>query len=69
MIKFNPVIEDPQIEDREYPYSMLPLIFISSNEKLLGTFFLTSGIGPHPTVLLLHGFPGNEVPSDIAHAI
>ena len=69
MIKFNPVIEDPQIEDQEYPYSMLPLIFTSSNEKLLGTFFLTSGIGPHPTVLLLHGFPGNEVNYDIAHAV
>ena len=69
MINFNPVIEDPQIEDQEYPYSMLPLIFTSSNEKLLGTFFLTSGIGPHPTVLLLHGFPGNEVNYDIAHAV
>ncbi len=69
MIKFNPVIEDSQIEDQEYPYSMLPLIFTSSNEQLLGTFFLTSGIGPHPTVLLLHGFPGNEVNYDIAHAV
>lgn len=69
MIKFNPVFEDPQIKDQEYPYSMLPLIFTSSNEKMLGTFFLTSGIGPHPTVLLLHGFPGNEVNYDIAHAV
>ena len=69
MIKFNPVFEDPQIKDQEYPYSMLPLIFTSSNEKMLGTFFLTSGIGPHPTVLLQHGFPGNEVNYDIAHAV
>jgi len=69
MINFNPVIEDPPIEDREYPSSMAPLIFLSNNEKLIGTFFLTSGIGPHPTVLLLHGFPGNEVNYDIAHSI
>lgn len=69
MINFNPVIQDSQQEDREYPSSMSPIIFTSKNEKLIGTFFLTSGIGPHPTVLLLHGFPGNEVNFDIAHAI
>lgn len=69
MVSFNPVIQDSPQEDREYPSSMSPLIFTSHNEKLIGTFFFASGIGPHPTVLLLHGFPGNEVNYDIAHAI
>ena len=69
MINFNPVIEDSPLEEKEYPSRMSPFIFSNSNEKLIGTFFLTSGIGPHPTVLLMHGFPGNEVNYDIAHSI
>ncbi len=69
MINFNPVIEDPPTEDEEYPASMSPLIFTSKNEKLIGTVFLTSGVGPHPTVLILHGCPGNELNHDIAQAL
>jgi len=69
MKNFNPVFEDRPMEDKEYPSSIAPIIFNSNSEKLLGTFFLASGIGPHPTVLLLHGFPGNELNYDIAHSI
>lgn len=69
MSDFNPVSQDSPTEDREFPASMAPVIFESFNEKLIGTFFLASGKGPHPTVLLLHGFPGNELNYDIAHSI
>jgi hypothetical protein len=29
--------------------------------------FLAAGEGPHPVIILLHGFPGNEVNYDLAH--
>lgn len=32
-------------------------------------FYIASGPGPHPTVLLMHGFPGNEQNMDLAYAI
>ena len=69
MKKFNPVIEDNPNPDFEFPTSMQPIIFSSDNNKLIGTFFVASGKEKKPTVMLLHGFPGNETNYDIAHAI
>ncbi len=69
MIKFNPAIEDNPNIDVEYPESMKPIVFNSNGIKLLGTFFMASGKEKKPTVILLHGFPGNENNFDIAHAI
>lgn len=66
---FDPVINDPLIHDKEYPATMMPVCFNSAGKKLLGTILLAAGKGPHPTVLLLHGFPGNELNLDIAHAV
>lgn len=68
-LKFNPAIEDNPYRDVEYPASMRPIKFQFSNEQLLGTMFLAAGQGPIPTLLLLHGFPGNETNFDIAHAV
>ena len=31
--------------------------------------YVAEGPGPHPVVLLLHGFPGNEKKLDVAQAI
>ncbi len=69
MIKFNPAIEDNPNIDVEHPESMKPIVFNSNGIKLLGTFFMASGKEKKPTVILLHGFPGNENNFDIAHAI
>jgi pimeloyl-ACP methyl ester carboxylesterase len=33
-----------------------------------GQFYLAGGEGPHPTLVLLHGFPGNEQIFDLAQA-
>lgn len=65
---FDPVTQDAP-NDPKFPASMQPVSFISHGSKLLGTFFFASGEGLHPTILLLHGFPGNEVNYDIAHAV
>jgi pimeloyl-ACP methyl ester carboxylesterase len=40
--------------------------FDSAGEKLLGVLHLPAGPGPHPIVVLLHGFPGNERNFDLA---
>ncbi len=69
MIRFNPAIEDNPNIDIENPESMQPIILKSGNKKIVGTFFKAAGSEKKPTVLLLHGFPGNENNFDIAHAI
>ncbi len=43
---------------------------IPSHGALLNGFvYVASGPGPHPVVILLHGFPGNERNLDLAQAI
>ena len=69
MIEFNPVTEDNPNIDIDSPTSMQPVVYSSEGEKIIGTFFKASGIERKPTVILLHGFPGNENNFDIAHAI
>lgn len=41
----------------------------SHGARLNAVFYLASGRGPHPTVLLMHGLPGNEKNLDLAYAI
>jgi len=43
---------------------------LPSHGVLLNAFvYVASGAGPHPTVILLHGFPGNERNLDLAQSI
>ena len=69
MENFNPITEDNPNIDIESPEAMQPIVFESKGEKLIGTFFKASGKEKKPTVILLHGFPGNENNFDIAHSI
>lgn len=48
---------------------MQPVLIPSKGEKLLGTMFIANGEGPHPILILLHGFPGNETNFDLAHIV
>jgi uncharacterized protein len=60
---------DPQ-QDAKFPASMVSLAGVPSHgESLLGVFYLASGAGPHPTMVLMHGFPGFEQNLDIAQAV
>jgi pimeloyl-ACP methyl ester carboxylesterase len=43
--------------------------FDSAGVPLLGVLHLPAGPGPHPVVVLLHGFPGNERNFDLAQAL
>lgn len=68
-LPFDPVTQDPPQTDMQYPPSMSPVYFYSSGKKVLGTFFVADGKGPHPTIISLIGFPGNELNHDIAHML
>jgi len=52
--------------DPDFPPSLVELNFESHGDRLNGHAYLAEGEGPHPTVVLLHGFPGNERNLDLA---
>lgn len=52
------------------PAASTPSVTIASGgERLLGVLHVPAGPGPHPIVVLLHGFPGNERNFDLAQAL
>jgi pimeloyl-ACP methyl ester carboxylesterase len=51
------------------PASTPAVRFASGGETLLGVLHVPAGPGPHPVVVLLHGFPGNERNFDLAQAL
>ncbi len=55
--------------DIDYPPALNELNFQSDGKRLNGLMYVADGPGPHPTVLLLHGFPGNEKNLDLAQAL
>tara|TARA_R110001606_G_scaffold33859_1_gene100642 strand:- start:2 stop:883 length:882 start_codon:yes stop_codon:yes gene_type:complete len=52
--------------DADFPPSIAELNFQSHGDRLNGHAYLADGPGPHATVVLLHGFPGNERNLDLA---
>ena len=68
---YDPVSMDLPVYDEEYPATMVeaPAELTSEGKRLNGIIYLAQGKGPHPTVLLLHGLPGNERNLDLGHAL
>jgi len=62
------VTSDPT-PDPAYPATMVWPDIPSHGAKLYSVIYIASGPGPHPTVLMLHGFPGNEKNLDLAYSI
>jgi pimeloyl-ACP methyl ester carboxylesterase len=62
------VISDPA-PDPAHPPRSAQVLIPSQGVGMNGLFYLASGAGPHPTFVLLHGFPGNEQNLDLAQAI
>lgn len=48
------------------PASMAELAIPSHGARINGFIYQAAGAGPHPTVLFLHGYPGNERNLDLA---
>lgn len=65
----DPVTSDPAQIDGKYPPAMAELSFASHGQRMNGFIYIANGPGPHPTVVLLHGYPGNEQNLDLAQAI
>ena len=51
------------------PASMDELAILSHGARLNGFVYRAAGSGTHPTVLFLHGYPGNERNLDLAQAV
>ena len=62
------VTRDPP-RDPAHPAAMQALAIPSGATALNAVLYTAAGAGPHPTVLLLHGFPGNEQNLDLAQAM
>lgn len=49
-----------------HPAATKQMVVPSHGVTLYGIFYLAAGVGPHPTAILFHGFPGYEQNMDIA---
>jgi hypothetical protein len=63
---FDPIIDDPP-KNKKFPPKMVGLEIDSYGCLLNGVLYIASGEENHPTILLLHGYPGHENNSDLAH--
>jgi acetyl esterase/lipase len=61
--------QDTKTVPSSAPPSMQQMVLPSHGAMLLGVFYLASGNEPHPTAVLLHGFPGFEQNLDLAQAL
>lgn len=68
-MSLDPIATDPFEPDWEYPTSNAGVTFESGGDRLLGIIHIAQGAGPHPTILLLHGIPGNERNFDLAQTL
>jgi hypothetical protein len=66
---YDPITDDPVVEDAQYPPTATSVKFDSGGSNVYGQFYIAAGEGPHPTVIFLHGFPGHEKNFDIAQTL
>jgi len=62
------IFTDPPA-DAAHPPRMEVLHIPSGGVEINGVAYLAGGAGPHPTLVLLHGLPGNEKNLDLAQAV
>ncbi len=55
--------------DAAHPARLEQIRYPSAGLKLPARLFVAAGAGVHPTVLLLHGFPGTELNLDLARVL
>ena len=53
----------------QYPAAMAAFQLPSHGAQLNALTYIAAGAGPHPVVIMLHGFPGNEKNLDLAQAM
>ncbi len=62
------IYTDP-LSDKVHPARMEVLHIPSGGVEINGVAYLASGAGRHPTLVLCHGWPGNEKNLDLAQAV
>lgn len=67
-IQINPVVADGP-RDNLKPAYLEMIRYSSGGVQVPARLFIASGAGLHPTILLLHGFPGTELNLDLARAL
>jgi uncharacterized protein len=65
----NPAISADPPPDHDHPATMDSFQLPSHGALLNALVYVAAGAGPHPTVVLLHGFPGNEKNLDVAQTV
>lgn len=63
----SPAIQDAPV-DEAAPAGMTAFVLDSEGAGMNAVMYTAAGVQPHPTLLLLHGFPGNEQNLDLAQA-
>lgn len=64
-----PAIYTDPPRDPEHPAGMDVLHIASGGVAINGVAYTAAGRGPHPTLVLFHGLPGNEKNLDLAQAV
>jgi acetyl esterase/lipase len=59
---------DP-VRDVAHPARLVPVRYLTGGVAVPARMFVAAGGGTHPTVLLLHGFPGTELNLDLARVL
>lgn len=58
-----------QRSDAIHPPKLVQTRYSTGGAEVPARWFIAAGEGPHPTILLLHGFPGTELNLDLARAV
>ncbi|MEM7613346.1 MAG: alpha/beta fold hydrolase, partial [Pseudomonadota bacterium] len=66
---FDPVSMDTPELDPAFPPTNVELSIPSAGAKMPAYLMIANGRGPHPTIVMLHGLPGNERNLDIAQSL
>lgn len=66
--RHSPATQDPPIFDLDAPPGMIETAFEVEGALLNAVVYEPQGPGPHPALVLLHGFPGFERNLDLAQA-
>ena len=64
-----PAISTDPAPDAKFPARSAVIHIHSSGVNINGLVYVASGAGPHPTLVLCHGLPGNEKNLDLAQAV
>jgi pimeloyl-ACP methyl ester carboxylesterase len=62
------IYTDPPV-DAAHPAGMKVLHIPSHSVLINGIVYTPAGLGPHPTIVICHGLPGNEKNLDLAQAL